>query len=88
MLHSFAGNSKKNTVKTALFIQSIVCICVMIKESFAGGSIIAMSAVLSFIYYGNRTKRLLGGITGDTAGYFILICEGCMAVTAAIVATV
>lgn len=88
MLHSFAGNSKKNTVKIVLFIQSVVCMFVMIQESFAGGSLIVMAAVLSFINYGYRTKKLLGGITGDTAGYFILICEGCMAVTAAIVATV
>ncbi len=86
MLHSFAGNSKKNTVKIVLFIQSTFCIWGMMHESFAGGGLIAMAAVLSFVYYGYRTKKLLGGITGDTAGYFILICEVCMAVTAAVVA--
>ena len=36
-------------------------------------------------YYYYRCKKELGGITGDTAGYFVVLCEGCMVIAAAIV---
>jgi adenosylcobinamide-GDP ribazoletransferase len=34
-----------------------------------------IAAALSFWYYYVKTKKELGGITGDTAGYFVCICE-------------
>ena len=39
-----------------------------------------IAAALSFWYYYVKTKKELGGITGDTAGYFVCICECAMAV--------
>ncbi|MCI8634678.1 MAG: adenosylcobinamide-GDP ribazoletransferase [Eubacterium sp.] len=30
-----------------------------------------------------RCRRELGGITGDTAGYFVLLCELCIVITEA-----
>ena len=32
-----------------------------------------------------RSKKELGGITGDTAGYFVLLCECSMLVAAAVI---
>ena len=32
-----------------------------------------------------KTKKELGGITGDTAGYFVTVCEGAMAVMGALI---
>ena len=40
----------------------------------------AVGAIADYRY---RSKKIFGGITGDTAGYFILFCEGCMVVAAA-----
>lgn len=37
-----------------------------------------------FAYYYYRSKKEFGGITGDTAGYFVTFCEGCVVVAAAI----
>jgi adenosylcobinamide-GDP ribazoletransferase len=44
----------------------------------------ALAAIGSFIYYYFRCKKEFGGITGDTAGYFILISEGSMVVVSAV----
>lgn len=78
MLYSFADSAKKGVVKIFIYIQGILCILFMLWQSRLGGAVIAAAALLSFIYYYFRTKRELGGITGDTAGYFVLICEAVM----------
>lgn len=84
MLYLFASSSQKVIVKWSLCLQSIVCICFMLWQSVYAGMIVAAVAFLSFAYYYHRTKKELGGITGDTAGYFVLICEGSMIAVAAI----
>ena len=42
------------------------------------------AAFAVFGYYRWRSYREFGGITGDTAGYFLTLCEGAMAVAAAV----
>ena len=42
------------------------------------------ATLLSFAYYYYRSKKEFGGITGDTAGYFVTLCEGCVVVVVAI----
>ncbi|MBQ2801350.1 MAG: adenosylcobinamide-GDP ribazoletransferase [Lachnospiraceae bacterium] len=85
MLYLFANNSQKNIVKGSLYLQCVLCICFMLVQWFWAGSIIVLSAFLSFAYYYYRTRKELDGITGDTAGYFVLICEGSMLVVAAVI---
>ena len=82
MVHRFAEGAKKRSVKWLLYFQSICCILFMLCQSLFAG-IIAAAAFLAFACYYVRTKRELGGITGDTAGYFVLICEGSMMAAAA-----
>ena len=55
----------------------------MIMQSLYAGILVAAAAFLAFLYYYYRTKKELGGITGDTAGYFVLICEAGMMIVAA-----
>ena len=45
----------------------------------------AATAFLVLAYYGYRTQKELGGITGDTAGYFVLLCEVSMMIVAAVI---
>ncbi|MDE7283852.1 MAG: adenosylcobinamide-GDP ribazoletransferase, partial [Lachnospiraceae bacterium] len=40
-------------------------------------------AVSALVYYFYRSKKEFGGITGDTAGCFVLLCEECIVVAAA-----
>ena len=42
------------------------------------------AALLTFVYYYRRSKKEFGGITGDTAGYFVTLCEGCVVAAVAI----
>ena len=84
LLYLFASNSQKRIVSGALYLQSAVCIGFMLLQSMYAGSIIVAAALCAFAYYYCRCKKELGGITGDTAGYFVLISEGCMVVAAAV----
>lgn len=83
MLYTFADSSHKKIVKGSLFIQSVVCIGLMFFWSLFAGLIVAAVAVLALIYYFYRSRKEFGGITGDTAGFFVLLCEGCIVMTAA-----
>ena len=49
------------------------------------GGAAVLAALLIFAYYHHRTKKELGGITGDTAGWFVLLCEEVVMVVVAVV---
>ena len=83
-LYLFADKAHKRVVKTALYGQGILCILFMLWISVVAGGIAVAAALLSFAYYYYRSKKEFGGITGDTAGYFVTLCEGCVVVAVAI----
>ncbi len=84
LLFLFAGSAQKAVVKGALYLQSAVCAGIMLWQSPYGGAVVA-AALCAFAYYYHRCQKELGGVTGDTAGYFVLICECSMVVTAAMI---
>ena len=83
ILYLFASSSQKAIVKWSLYLQGISCICFMLRPSLYAGILVVAAAFLVFLYYYYRPKKEFGGITGDTAGYFVLICEACMMITVA-----
>jgi adenosylcobinamide-GDP ribazoletransferase len=83
MLYSFAKNSHKKIVKAFLYLQSVGCIGVLCFWSVAAGLAVSVAAIAAFGYYFYLSRKEFGGITGDTAGYFILLCEKCVVVAAA-----
>ena len=85
LVHTFDEVSRTRIVRNILWIQCIACIVFMLVQSFAVGAILTGVALLVFWYYNWKTQKELGGITGDTAGYFVTICEGSMAVLAAFI---
>lgn len=85
LLYSFASKAGKNIVKTSLYLQGTLCALFMLGRSLFGGMIVAVVALGVFAYYYYRSKKELGGITGDTAGYFVLLCECSMLVAAAVI---
>lgn len=84
MLRSFAEGAKKRAVKWALYLQGVLCACLMLYWSLLGGGLAVTAALFAFAYYYYRSKKELGGITGDTAGFFVLVCEGSIIVAAAV----
>ena len=63
----------------------MACIGFMIRCSFFAGMIVAATALFALSYYFYHSRKEFGGITGDTAGYFVLLCEGCMIIAAAFI---
>lgn len=83
MLFRFADSSQKKIVKYSLYLQSIVCIGVMCFLSFPEGLFVGFAALIALIYYFYQSKKIFGGVTGDTSGYFVLLCEAYMIIIAA-----
>ena len=46
------------------------------------------AAVFSFCWYKYMSYKEFGGITGDTAGYFVVVCETAVAAAAALAAII
>ena len=72
-------------MKVSLYLQGTLCMLFMLWCSLFAGMIVVIAALSAFVYYYYRTRKEFGGITGDTAGYFVVLCEGCMMVAAAII---
>jgi len=85
MLFLFVNSAQKNIVRVSLCLQSALCIGLMLYWSVYAGGLVTAAALCSFACYVYQSKKAFGGITGDTSGYFILFCEGCMITAAAIV---
>lgn len=85
MLYLFASNSEKNIVKYILYLEIAICMGFMLMQSVFVGLIIVVCVFLAFAYYSYRSKKEFGGITGDTAGYFVFLCEGSIMVMAAVI---
>ena len=83
MLFSFTSNTDKNAVRIFLLLQGILCIGFMIWTCVLPGLIVSVSALLSLAWYYFKCKKELGGITGDTEGYFLLTCQLVMSLVAA-----
>lgn len=83
LLYLFADNAHKIAVRTALFAQLVLCGAFMLSVSLPVGGASLAGAGITFFYYRYKAYRELGGITGDTAGYFLTLCEGVTVVLAA-----
>lgn len=83
LLYTFADNAHKRRVRIALGVQCVLAVGFMLMQNRISGILIVMTAGAAFICYYRKCKKMLGGITGDTAGYFVLVCEEAMLVAAA-----
>ena len=86
MLHTFSesADSKKGTVKLVLYVELMLCAGLLLWDNlFLGMGVLITSGVWLFFYY-KKTKKELGGITGDTAGYFVTCMEVLTAVVCAV----
>ena len=84
MLFEAASHAQGRIVKGTLLVQGVICMAGMLWISWKIGIAVVAAAFVSYYYYEYRSKKEFGGITGDTAGYFVVICETAMVVAAAI----
>lgn len=84
LLRMFADNAEKKKVLTALLIQLILVMAGMFLLSWCIALFVFIGAAGTFAYYRYRSYREFGGITGDTAGFFVLLCEVVIVIAAAV----
>lgn len=84
LLRSFADNAEKKKVLTALLLQLILVMAGMLLLSWCIALFVLVGAAGAFVYYKYRSYKEFGGITGDTAGYFVLLCEAVIVIAAVI----
>ena len=74
-LNLFAKSSSKTAVGILIAIEALCCIAAMafVNPFYASG--ICVSKILTVLFYYFKTKKEFGGVTGDTAGYFLLLSE-------------
>lgn len=84
LLYTFASGAQKNRVRLALYVQFTGCIALMVAVSGIYGIVAAVTGVLCFFYFKWKSYRELGGITGDTAGWYVTVCEAAAAVAVAV----
>lgn len=75
MLYTFADSSQKRIVKVSLYLETVLCMLFLVYGSPKAGSLAGAVAFLVFVLYYFRSKKEFGGVTGDTAGCFLCICE-------------
>lgn len=76
MLSYFAGSSERRRVRAVLSLQAAAAAGYMLSQSAPAGTIALAAAAVTVLYYAWKCQKELGGITGDAAGYFVLLCEG------------
>lgn len=85
MLRTFADGAQKMKVRLALGVQGILCVGWMVMTGGWSAVIVALAAFAVFGGYYWKCRKELGGITGDTAGWFVVVCEVSIAVVGAVV---
>ena len=78
---SAAGGRKLNLVIVAVL--AIISVWVMTYSAWPAAGLLAIAPVMSFTWYKYLSYKEFGGITGDTAGYFVVVCETAIAAAAA-----
>lgn len=85
LLYLFSSRAQERTVKASLLVQFVLVAGFMLYQSVIKGGILLIGALFVFLYYRHRCYKELGGVTGDTAGYFLTLCEGVLVVLLGIV---
>lgn len=82
MLATSSDYAKTKVVRFWLIIEGILCMAAMLFCDLRYGICLVVAAIVTFFYYDWKTKKEFGGISGDTAGYFLTLCEGVMMIVA------
>ena len=74
-LDYFTKNSSKTLVKIMVILEAVAAIVGMAFINPVFAICVSVSIIVSVIIYYFKTKKEFGGVTGDTAGYLLLITE-------------
>ena len=75
MLCAYTKNTEKHTATTALVTVLIISGTASVLLSPVIGGITVLFAIASVLLYHRMAMKQFGGVTGDTSGFFLQICE-------------
>ncbi|MDR0875229.1 MAG: adenosylcobinamide-GDP ribazoletransferase [Clostridiales Family XIII bacterium] len=75
LLHAFTEHAKNRAAATAMIILSVICAASMTLLDRRIGLCCTALAAAAFFAYCGMARKLFGGATGDTSGFFIQVCE-------------
>ena len=75
MLCAYTKNTEKHTATTALVTVLIIGGTASVLLSPVIGGITVLFAIASVLLYYRMAMKQFGGVTGDTSGFFLQICE-------------
>lgn len=83
LLFLFSNRADRIAVNAAVGVQLVLCVVLLWFVSGVFGLVLAAAAAVTFGYYYRKAKKELGGVTGDTSGWFTTLCEAVLVLTIA-----
>ena len=75
MLCAFTKNTKRTGATVAMIIVALLAAMGIILLSPVAGALGVLFGLISMLCYRRMAKKQFGGVTGDTAGFFLQVCE-------------
>lgn len=75
MLCAYTKNTERHTATISLMIPLLISGITTVLLSPIVGGLSVLFAVVSLLLYRRMAMKQFGGVTGDTAGFFLQICE-------------
>ncbi|MCM1091722.1 MAG: adenosylcobinamide-GDP ribazoletransferase [Butyrivibrio sp.] len=82
-LKKVSGAQAKRVVLVMLILQIALALLAMLMVSPWTGLLVVVGMIGCALYYRRMAYREFGGVTGDTAGYFLQLCELVIVIAAA-----
>lgn len=77
-LWAFTEPAHKTVTLSVLGIVIVLSAALMMVSSPLCGGLAVIACIISFVFYRLYSYKQFGGVTGDTAGWFLQICELCI----------
>lgn len=75
LLATFSKAADSQNVRVVMVLWAVVAVIAMMLLGGAAGMAAVVGGLLMFVFYRVFAYRQFGGITGDTAGWFLQLCE-------------
>ena len=75
MLCAYTQNADRRKATLSTLLTAVLCGGVLLLLSVKAGLCILLAAAAAALYYRSMTMKEFGGVTGDTSGFFLQICE-------------
>ncbi|MBC8585083.1 adenosylcobinamide-GDP ribazoletransferase [Youxingia wuxianensis] len=75
---AFSDSAAKMKVKTVMIVYLVLCLAAMAFISPFLGIGTFFISILVYVGYQKMCYKQFGGLTGDLAGYFLIVCEFCI----------